>query len=237
LFVGRIRADSPSTTLPSTPPAGIDAELWRRMVQIDARAARIQDLSAEFEQKKFTPLLKKPMVSSGTVWARGAAMLWQTHQPEPTVMRVDEKEVSIYYPKQKTEEIYPIGGQLSSLAASPLPRLAALLPHFTVAVAQEEDVKEFGELTRIGQTLALRLSPVTKELKEHLDHVVVLIDGQHGYILAFKMVDADDEATVIRFSNPKVNSGFDDARLKLDMPAGVKVVKPLENLGGGGGKP
>jgi outer membrane lipoprotein-sorting protein len=205
------------------------------MVQIDARASRIDDLSADFEQKKYTPLLKKPMVSSGAVWARGSAMLWHTRQPEPTVMRVDEKEVSIYYPKQKTVEIYPIGGQLSSLAASPLPRLAALLPHFTFAVAQEEDVKEIGDLTRIPGTLALRLAPLAKDLKEHLDHVVVLIDGEHGYILAFKMVDADGEATVIRFNNPKVNSGFDDARLKLDMPANVKVVKPLENLGGGGG--
>src|SRR5438128_558721 len=91
-------AEGPST-LPTTPPAGVYPALWARMLQTDAKAAAIQDLTADFEQKKFTPLLKKPMTSTGTVWAKQSAMLWETRQPEPTVMRVDEREVSIYYPK------------------------------------------------------------------------------------------------------------------------------------------
>ena len=46
-------------------------------------------------------------------------MLWETISPEPTVMRIDESSAAIYYPKEKLEEIYPITGQLGSLAASP----------------------------------------------------------------------------------------------------------------------
>jgi outer membrane lipoprotein-sorting protein len=233
LIASIARAESP-TTLPATPPTGIDPALWARMVQIDAKAGRIADLTADFEQKKFTPLLKKPMISTGTVLAKGSAMLWDTRSPEPTIMRVDESQLRIYYPKQKTLEAYPIAGQLSALASSPLPRLAVLLPHFTFAVAAGKDLTDVGEFNA-QTTLALRLAPVDESLKEHLDHVVVLIDSERGFILGFKMVDSDQEATVIRFSNTKVSTGIEDSRLRLDVPPGVKIVRPLENLGGGSG--
>ena len=230
LLVAPARADSP-TTLPAAPPAGLDPALWSRMTRVDALADKITDLTADFEQQKFTPLLKKPMVSTGAVRAKGAAMLWDTRQPEPTMMRVDEKEVRIYYPSQKTVEIYPIAGQLSALAASPLPRLAALLPHFKFAAASDQDIgKDMGELDRANQ-LALRLTPIDAALREHVDAVTVLIDAQRGFILAFKLIDADGERTVIRFFNVKTNANLDDSRLQLNLPADVKTVRPLENLG------
>ncbi len=63
---------------------------------------------------------------------------------------------------------------------------------------------------------------------------MVLIDAEHGYILAFELVDSDGEKTVIRFSNVKVNTGIAEGALKLELPAGVKTVRPLENLGAAG---
>jgi outer membrane lipoprotein-sorting protein len=220
------RAD-PSTTLPATPPAGIDAALWTRMIAIDAKAEKILDLSADFEQQKFTPLLKKPMISSGTVRAKGSAMFWDTRKPEPTMMRVDEKEVRIYYPNAKTLEIYPLAGQLSALAASPLPRLAALLPHFKFAPASAKDLGEQEAANR----LPVQLTPIDESLREHVDHVTVLIDADRGFILAFQLIDADGERTVIHFTNVKTNQNLEDARLQLALPADVKTVHPLENLG------
>ena len=217
----------PPTTLPTTPPKGMDAALWARMTAIDAKADKILDLSADFEQRKFTPLLKKPMVSSGTVKAKGYAMLWDTKSPEPTLMRVDEKEVRIFYSNQKIVEVYPLEGQLSSLAASPLPRLAALIPHFTFAAASAKDMGE----AEAGNRLALQLTPIDPSLREHVNHVTVLIDAERGFILAFQLIDSDGERTVIRFSNVKTNEQLDDAKLRLKLPAEVKIVRPLENLG------
>lgn len=221
-------AELPST-LPAAAPAGIDAVLWGRMIEVDARAGKIADLTAEFEQKKFTPLLKKPMVSSGTVKAKGSAMLWDTRAPEPTMMRVDEKEVRIFYPNQKIVEVYPLEGQLSALAASPLPRLASLIPHFRFAAAKGADL---GEEERADR-LVVELTPIDKSLREHVDHVTVLIDAERGFILAFQLIDADGERTVIRFTNVKTNGKLDDGKLELKLPEGVKTVRPLENLGGG----
>jgi outer membrane lipoprotein-sorting protein len=219
-------AASPAT-LPATVPAGIDGVLWERMKSIDAKAETIADLTANFEQEKFTPLLKKPLVSKGTVVAKGSAMLWDTRSPEPTLMRVDENEVAIYYPNHKTAEVYPLAGQLAAMSSSPVPRLATLLQHFKFAPAAAKDL---GERDNPGR-LAFRLTPTDSAIREHVDNVCVLIDADHGFILIFQLIDADGERTVIRFSDVKVNTKIDDSRLRLSLPAAVKIVHPLEDLG------
>ncbi len=218
-------AASPAT-LPTTAPSGLDPNLWARMKQVDARAAGIADLTADFQQRKFTPLLKKPMTSTGTVLARGDLMLWDTRAPEPTLMRVDANQIQVYYPKQKTLEVYPLAGRLAELARSPVPRLATLLDYFSFTPATADDVPEAGAPDR----LALRMMPTDKTIAEHVEHVSVLIDSAHGFILALNVIDPDGERTEIRFSNVKTNTKLDDARLELKLPDGVRTVHPLEGL-------
>ena len=216
-----------AATLPAAPPQGVTGELWARLTALDAKAAAIDDLTANFQQQKFTPLLKKPMVSSGTVLVKGQAMLWKTTDPQPTSMRVDEKQVSLYYPQEKIVEIYPVTGELSALASSPLPRLAMLVKHFHFAPAT---AKEMG-LDEEPATQALRLTPSEPSLRQHVERVTVLIDGQRGFMVACELIDADGERTLIRFSHVKVNVSLDEAALRLELPPDVKQVHPLESLG------
>jgi outer membrane lipoprotein-sorting protein len=213
--------------LPTTAPSGLDTMLWERMKSIDHAAAQIADLTADFVQQKSTALLKNPMISTGTVWARGSKMLWSSRTPEPTVMQLDEKQLTLFYPDQKTAEIYPLNSQLAQLAASPVPRLADLLEHFNFAVASSKDL---GAEPNPSQA-AFLLTPTDEDIREHVANVTVLIDAKAGFILTFKMVDTDGDITVLRFSNLKTNTKFDDARLRLELPADVKIVHPLENLG------
>src|SRR5262245_54563232 len=118
-------AAEPSTQ-PTTNPA-----LWNQMVEIDSRAAAAKNLAADFEQKKFTALLKKPLVSSGKIRVAGDTMRWDTDKPETNVLLISPAEVKMYYPKQKTVEVYRVDQKLGQLAASPLPRLEALKQHFS----------------------------------------------------------------------------------------------------------
>lgn len=219
----RLSAAVPAQTQPTTSPA-----LWQRMTEIDAKGAAVVDLTADFEQRKFTPLLKKPMVSTGTVKARGAAMLWDTQKPQPTVMLVDETGVSMYYPAEKTVEIYPLEGQLGSLAASPLPRLELLKQHFSF--------EEQADAQPIAGKLALKLTPLAGVIREHVDRVHVLLDVERGLIDRFELIDVDGERTVITFSNIKTNTSMKDADLQLKLPGNVKTVRPLEKIGAGSGK-
>jgi outer membrane lipoprotein-sorting protein len=221
-------AQEAASTQPSTAPVGLDEKLWARMVAINNESAKIQSLSANFEQKKFTAMLKRPLVSTGEVRVAGPAMRWDTQKPEPTVMLINETEVQLLYVKQKMLEIYPIDQKLGSLAASPLPRLDTLKRYFTFAqipaAELDKNVAEAGHL-------ALAMTPIEASLREHVEQVRVLLDEQHGYILRAEMIDTDGDRTAIAFSNISTSSEPAKA-LEMDVPAGVKIVRPLDALQG-----
>src|SRR5215213_4304741 len=130
LFVTLLSVATTSMAQPTTAPATQNAAFDEQLEAIDRRAGAVQDLTAEFLQEKRSPLLRKPLVSRGTVKAKGGLAIWETTEPERTVMTFDPKQLRVYYPKQKTLEEYPIQGQLGMMAASPLPRLEAIRKSF-----------------------------------------------------------------------------------------------------------
>ena len=234
--VAAAEVSPPPTSAPTSQPANIDPAAWQRMLEIDRRAGQIQDLIADFEQQKFTAMLKKPLVSTGRVFVRGSAMLWDTLKPEPNVLQITDRDVRIYYPRQKTIEVYQVEQKLGELAASPLPRLAVLQQHFTF---EPIEVGEMGE-TDAQKFFAVRMTPSDAELRQHVAQVRVLLDAQRGLIIRLEMRDSDGDRTLISFSNVKTNAGLSDADLQLHAPAGVKVTRPLAAVEGApssGGQP
>jgi outer membrane lipoprotein-sorting protein len=233
LLSSAIGAESPTslpTTITTQPVDQVDPQLWNRLIQIDRRAGQIRDLTAEFEQQKFTPLLKKPLTSRGVVRATRNLMRWDTTEPQPTVMIITPTEASIYYPTEKLQEIYPISGQLGALAASPLPNLQLLRRHFAFEADLVSEL-DAALADRQGDYIALRLRPVDPSLREHIDQVRVLIDTTTAFMIRTEMVDADGEKTVLTFRNIQANTIPDEAQLRhLRLPPDVRLVRPLEGL-------
>ena len=211
---------------PTSRPANIDPALWQRMLDIDQRAAAITDLTADFEQQKFTAMLKKPLVSSGQIFVRGSAMLWDMRKPERNVLQITQREARIYYPAQKTIEVYAVQQKLGQLAASPLPRLSVLQEHFTF---EPLALAEMGEKDE-AKFLALRMTPTQAELREHVEQVRVLLDAQQGLIVRLEMRDPDGDRTLLVFSNVKKNVGLKDEQLMIAAPGDVKITRPLAAL-------
>ncbi|HEY7118758.1 MAG TPA: outer membrane lipoprotein carrier protein LolA [Tepidisphaeraceae bacterium] len=206
-------------------PPGVDEKLWSLLVQIDARSAKVKDLTADFTQEKFTPLLKKPLLSTGTIRIKGPTSLWNTRQPEPTILRVDEKSIKLLYPRQKVLEVYATDQRMGALAASPFPRLDVLSKHFTF---EQIPTKDLGVQTTDGSHIALRMRPTDAQLKEHIDEVSVLLEVATGYVKKAQTIDPDGDRIVLSFANIRANTGLSDADLALDVPPGVSVTHPLE---------
>ena len=213
---------------PDGRPAGVDQKLWNLMVEIDGRGAGITDLSADFTQEKHTPLLKKPLVSTGRILIKGPVSLWTTVAPEPTIMRIDTKEIRLLYPRQKVLEIYRTDERMGALAASPFPRLAVIKEHFTFervaarSLLQDADESKF---------LALRMKPTQEELKKHIDEVTVLLEIATGFVQRAQTIDTDGDRMVLTFSKLQTNTGLKDRDLEMEVPAGVSVTRPLESGG------
>lgn len=203
----------------------MDSNLESQLEAIDAKAAEIRDLVADFEQRKYSALLTEPLVTTGEVRSKASTMLWLGEKPEPTRMRVTLERMQIYYVKQKLVEDYPILGKLGALAASPQPRLAALRERFSIEADPGEGLTAPAENSAPA---AFKLLPIDDEVKQYVGQIRVLLDASRGVVSMFELTDPDGERTTIAFSNIRVNSGVEDASLELGAPRDSKVVKPLE---------
>jgi outer membrane lipoprotein-sorting protein len=226
LFLAMVARGEPG---PLERPANVDEKLWKLLTEIDARGGQVKDLKADFTQQKITPLLKKPLVSTGTILIKGSASLWNTVQPEPTVMRIDDREIRLLYPRQKVLEIYATDQRMGSLAASPFPRLDVLKKHFTF---ERVPAKELEPSADDAKHVALRMQPLDAELRKHVDEVRVLLEVATGFVLKAQTTDADGDQIVLTFSNVRINGGVGDRELELSVPPGVKVTRPLEGSSG-----
>ena len=203
---------------PATRPA--DPQLWAEMKQIDAAAGRAAAVTADFYQEKFTPLMKRPLVSTGRVVARGPVSLWTTAAPRPSVMRVTADRIRIYYPDQAVVESYPVQGQLGALVASPLPRLDVLAKFFTFDRLPNPD----------PAALAVRLTPATDDLRQHVRRVDVTLDRATGAIRRAETTDADGDRTVLTFDHADLRAPVADGDLELRFPPNTRQVEPLAGL-------
>ena len=204
-----------ATTTPTTA-----SDLTAELQQLDALVAKSTAVSADYRQEKFTPLLKRPLVSTGHVAARGDESLWTTAAPRRSVMHVTPTEIRIHYPEQAVVEVYPVQGQLGAMAASPLPRLATLRQFFTFARLPSTD----------DGVLSLQLTPSTDELKQHVREVRVTLDRSTGAIRRAETIDADGDRTVLTFTAVDLHATVTDADLKLTTPAGTRETHPLAGL-------
>jgi outer membrane lipoprotein-sorting protein len=210
---------------PATPTT--NPSLWTKLAEIDQRAGQIKSLSAHFEQQKFTALLRKPLESNGRIRIKGPVIRWDTAQPEPSVLYIDQGEARVYYPNQKTLEVYPLDKRLADLAASPLPRLDVLKERFSIEQIPVEDLDKSGA----GKDLvALRLMPKDASIAEHVKQVCVLLDIGKAYIMMAEVTDSDGDRTVLSFKDVQLN--VDVGELALVVPPGTAVTHPLEGLDG-----
>lgn len=210
---------------PATPTT--DPSLWTKLSEIDQRAGQIKSLSAQFDQQKFTALLRKPLESTGRIRIKGPVIRWDTVKPEPSVLFIDQGEARVYYPNQKTLEVYPLDKRLADLAASPLPRLDVLKERFSIEQIPAADLdKSAAE----KDFIALRLTPRDASIAEHVKQVCVLLDIGKAYIMKAQMTDSDGDRTVLSFKDVQLNADVGD--LALVVPPGTAVTHPLEGLDG-----
>lgn len=205
-------------------------ELDRRLDEIDVRLESVKTLKARFEQRKFTPILKKPLVSSGKVAVLGERTLWETQRPNQSVMLTDSRQLRVYYPDQKVIEVYELGEDVRGFSGSPLPRIAPLRAMFEISEGRGD-----GKRPRDEDVLVLELLPKGETLKKHVERVRVEIDTRVPCARRIEITDIDGERTEIEFRDVTLNAKVDEDEVVLKAPAGTREVWPLGEGGAGGG--
>lgn len=208
---------------PAAPPAPEAAEFEKQLESVDAAIAKIADLRADFEQTRRTPLLKKPLTSSGVIRCKGELVRWDTTKPRESSLLISKSRIRVYYPGDKLVEEYPVDESLRDVAGAPLPRLTVLKARFEIAALSPKDLGETGD----KNLLAVLLTPRSKELRRHVATVKVLIDLTINAATKVVMTDADGEVTEVSFRNVKINTGLTTEEVDPPLPEGVRVSRPL----------
>lgn len=200
-----------------------DAPRWAQLQAFVAKLPKITALRAKFRQERASALLAEPAVSTGTFVARGMRSKWDTRGDNPSVMAVDAGDgrhpgsMRVWYPAQKTLEVYPLDARFAAAMAGPSPDLALLKEHFSLDVLAQDAQKH---------TLTLEMAPLAEGLRAHVAKVVAVMDTRTGCLCSLATVDSDGESTTAAFGEVEVNPEVKDAELRLEIPADAKVVYP-----------
>lgn len=219
-------AQSDSTNA-NAAPGGLDAGLKKELETLSEKLEGIRDLSTDFEEQKLSALLKKPLVSKGTMRAVGTRSRWDTTSPKPSSMVVDAAEIRIYYPQRSTLEVYRVDEKLRWLTVWALPKLSVMIERFFI---ERIPAAELGASVPGTIPLGLRLRPRDAAIGEYLRRVDIVFNSATALVIRVEILDADDDRTVISFSNARPNSGLHERDVELVVPPRTQTVRPLEKL-------
>lgn len=223
---------------PLSSKVAIASDDWTAAFErLSARAAAIVDLTASFEEHKFTTMMKAPLVTKGRVRILGERSRWDTQSPDEMVMTVDSQEVRLFYPDRNVVEILPIDARLQSLVVSPLFRLSTLREHFEIVPLpgeeprEDEPAKPGSSEERLGEDgLALTLIPREPLMREFVERIRIIFDTRAGCVRMLEMSHQDGDRTVLHFLNVQVNTGLTEADVTLSIPSGAKIHRvPMGN--------
>jgi outer membrane lipoprotein-sorting protein len=200
------------------------SELQRQLKAIEAATAEVTDLQADFIQRRYTPLLKRPMVSKGTVVAVENRMRWDTVSPSKSSMLVGPTSIELFYPADALIEVYPVDRGFMDLAGVPMPKLSGLQARFDIYLLTTRDLDSEADPE---QFLAIELIPKTQDLRDYVTSVKMLIDQHRSLATKVIMTGPDGDRTAISFSNIQINTGIDATRTHLSAPEGTRRVMPM----------
>jgi outer membrane lipoprotein-sorting protein len=205
------------------------SEEWSATLErLDRRASEVNDLTASFEEYKYTTLMKEPLVTKGEVRMLGERSRWDTYTPTQMVMTVDPREVKLYYPDRNSMEIFSIDARLRPLIVSPVSSLSRLREQFDIKPLSGDDSPQVG--TADQKLLVLLLDPIDPSMKQHVDHIRLVLESETAHVREVELKHPDGDRTVIRFGQVRMNTGLSEADVTLTVPPKTKthrVEKPV----------
>lgn len=180
--------------------------------------ARVQTITAGFEQVRESRLLAAPSRSRGLFYYRSPDFVrWEYQTPRPMAVVIAHGVALTYRPEEKRAERVEIGRMQRRVfrflgAAEPLDTLKRYFS-FTF--------RDGGE----GSHYQFLLSPATVTLKRRLQRVEVTVDRTRFIPIAVAYVEADGDKTSFSFHDVALNGPVGDDLFALSLPADVQVVE------------
>lgn len=208
-----------------TAPAGLQQVLS----QMDAGAAKFQDVQADVSVDLYTALVQDHRTQAGTTAFRraGGALEMVTHlaaasdQPAMDIL-YRNGELDLYQPAQKQETIMAAGanrGEYDSMLATGFGATGKdLNAAWTVT---------FQGMEAVGgvQAAKLDLVPKDEKIRSNFSHVVIWVDLTRDLSLKQEMIQPDGDTRTVVYSNIRYNAHAAAKLFTLKVPGGTQVTR------------
>ena len=203
--------------------AAQDAGVAELLARLDEKRPDLEGrcLTAAFDRRKTTPLLRRPLASSGTLTASGDALRWETVEPRPGTTVIAGGEMRIVYPEEKRVEVFALPPSAAA-GFGPAAPLSALAENFEVTLADPPAWD--GEESELPGLIGLRLVPRDADAAAQVRSIGLGIEEASGAVRLLETVDGDDSATTYRFGEPEILDRPCD--IEPPAPEGYEVVRP-----------
>lgn len=211
----------------STPAPAADPALAGVIERFDAAQARIERISARFEEVKTLALLKEPIVQSGEFFhTKPDKFLWEYTAPEPKMLMLNGRDIVAYYPKQKrAEEIHT---RFSKRIVKYL-GLGSVLKD----LGEEYDMS-LGKDNKIPGTDLLVLTPKGRMIQKRLAEIRIWVDRTINQPRQLEYLEPDGDSARITFDRIEINPEISVSKYSIQLPEGVTVTNSLSGFFGGG---
>jgi len=173
---------------------------------------------ADFQEERVIRLMKKPVMSSGTVWFEPPNKFRREvkgHSPSITVS--DGRELWIYYPNFKSAERYPLGKgsplDATVAAINSALNLENIETGFNISATKGDDGHE------------LALLPRTAAMKRVFQKLDLRINNQ-SRVERTDMLLPNGDRIVTTYSN-QTRAPIPPSKFEFKPPAGTEVTTPL----------
>lgn len=211
--------------------ASLRAETLNDVLQrMDQASRTFKSMLANVHRTDYSDLFQETNAEDGTFRMMkraksGVVLLAEFTGRDPRKLRIADNKLEIYHPKANSEDVY--NTRKFTKSADEL-----LLVGFGTSRADLEkkyNISLGGSETIAGvKATRIDLKPKSAEEKNFFNTIQLWIPEDKGNPIQEKVLSGKEskDYNLLQYSNIKINPTLPDSDFELNLPAGVKVIKP-----------
>ncbi len=178
--------------------------------------SKVDDFTADLIQEKRISLLEKDIISHGVIaFKRPDKVLIELFDPDPCLMVVDGNSLWLYFKRERVAQRYHVGNN---------PMLKRYL-----MILDNPLRGEWGEYTSIRREGGFVVLDVTPgEAEAIFSKITLWVSNKSWLIKKLALYEKSGDLTTLSYENIRLNTGIPDSHFKVDLPADVEILEPVQ---------
>jgi outer membrane lipoprotein-sorting protein len=180
-------------------------DLWtRNWESIKAASTNIHSLQASFTQRKYMKILKRPLVSTGSIFFQAPDRLrWEYHEPIRQVLLVNGSTIKKYIMEGKRLVVDRSGS---------VEALRMVMQHITSWLRGDfEKDSVFSKELQAHPPYAIVLKPLAEPTSRFIRSITLVPGKNPGVLTRIEIEEFSEASTVIEFGTVTLNTAIADS--------------------------